>query len=144
MMMTDLPAGTVTLLFTDIEGSTRLLERLRDRYVQVPGAHQQLLLAAFAQHYGHEVGAEGDAFFVAFAKASDAVAAVVAAQQALAAQRWPDGVALRVRMGSPHRRADRGWPGLCRPGRASCDAHLLGWPWWPSPALSVDPRAGQP
>jgi class 3 adenylate cyclase len=97
--MIELPTGTVTLLFTDIEGSTRLLERLGDRYVQVLAVHQELLRAAFSQHHGHEVGTEGDGFFVAFAKASDAVAAAVAAQRALAAQPWPDGVALRIRMG---------------------------------------------
>jgi predicted ATPase/class 3 adenylate cyclase len=97
--MIELPTGTVTLLFTDIEGSTRLLERLGDRYVQVLAVHQELLRAAFGQYHGHEVGTEGDGFFVAFAKASDAVAAAVAAQRALAAQPWPDGVALRIRMG---------------------------------------------
>jgi len=97
--MIELPTGTVTLLFTDIEGSTRLLERLGDRYVQVLAVHQELLRAAFGQYHGHEVGTEGDGFFVAFAKASDAVASAVAAQRALAAQPWPDGVALRIRMG---------------------------------------------
>jgi predicted ATPase/class 3 adenylate cyclase len=97
--MVDLPTGTVTLLFTDIEGSTRLLERLGDRYVQILAAHQELLRAAFDEHHGREVGTEGDAFFVAFAKASDAVAAVVAAQRALAGHSWPDGVVLGVRMG---------------------------------------------
>jgi class 3 adenylate cyclase len=70
--MVDLPTGTVTLLFTDIEGSTRLLEQLGDRYVQMLAAHQELLRAAFDEHHGHEVGTEGDAFFVAFAKASRA------------------------------------------------------------------------
>jgi predicted ATPase/class 3 adenylate cyclase/tetratricopeptide (TPR) repeat protein len=97
--MIDLPTGTVTLLFTDIEGSTRLVERLGNRYVQVLAVHQKLLRAAFGQHHGHEVGTEGNGFFIAFAKASDAVAAAVAAQRALAAQPWPDGVMLRVRMG---------------------------------------------
>ena len=98
-VMIDLPTGTVTLLFTDIEGSTRLVERLGNRYVQVLAVHQELLRAAFDQHHGHEVGTEGDGFFVAFGKASDAVAAAVTAQRALASQPWPDGVMLRVRMG---------------------------------------------
>jgi predicted ATPase/class 3 adenylate cyclase len=97
--MGQLPTGTVTLLFTDIEGSTRLLERLGDRYLEILGEHRRLLRAAFAQHNGYEVGAEGDAFFAAFARASDAVAAAVAGQRALAAHPWPDGVVLQVRMG---------------------------------------------
>jgi predicted ATPase/class 3 adenylate cyclase len=97
--MAQLPSGTVTLLFTDIEGSTRLLERLGDRYLEVLGEHRRLLRAAFAKFAGHEVGTEGDAFFVAFAKASDAVAAAVAGQRALAKHSWPDGVVLQVRMG---------------------------------------------
>jgi predicted ATPase/class 3 adenylate cyclase len=97
--MATLPTGTVTLLFSDIEGSTRLLERLGNRYVEVLTEHRRLLRAAFARFDGREVDTEGDAFFVAFAKASQAVAAAVAGQQALAAHRWPDGVAVRVRMG---------------------------------------------
>ena len=97
--MAELPSGTVTLLFTDMEGSTRLLERLGDRYREVLGEHRRLLRAAFGQFEGREVGSEGDSFFVAFARASDAVAAAAQAQRALAGHRWPDGVALRVRMG---------------------------------------------
>ena len=97
--MAALPTGTVTLLFTDIEGSTRLLERLGDRYVEVLAEHRRLLRAASVRFDGQEVDTEGDALFVAFATASQAVAAAVAGQQALAAHSWPDGVALRVRMG---------------------------------------------
>jgi class 3 adenylate cyclase len=97
--MAELPSGTVTLLFTDIEGSTRLLERLGDGYLEVLGGHRRLLRAAFARFDGREVGTEGDSFFVAFARASDAVAAAAQGQRALAAHRWPDGVVLRVRMG---------------------------------------------
>ena len=96
--MAELPSGTVTLLFTDIESSTRLLERLGAGYVEVLREHRRLLRAAFAQFDGHEVGTEGDSFFVAFARASDAVAAAQG-QRALVAHRWPDGVVLRVRMG---------------------------------------------
>ena len=95
----ELPSGTVTFLFTDIEGSTRLLTRLRGRYAEVLGEHQRLLRAAFDEHDGREVHTEGDAFFVAFARASDAIATVVSAQRSLAAQRWPEGVEVRVRMG---------------------------------------------
>jgi predicted ATPase/class 3 adenylate cyclase len=98
-VMTTLPTGTVTLLFTDVEGSTRLLERLGDSYVELLAEHRRLLRAAFARFDGREVGTEGDAFFVAFAKASQAAAAAVAGQQALAAHRWPDGVTVRARMG---------------------------------------------
>src|SRR3954451_4660038 len=97
--MAELPSGTVTFLFTDIEGSTRLLARLRDRYADVLGEHQRLLRVAFDRHGGHEVGTEGDSLFMAFPRARSAVAAAVAAQRALACQRWPEGVDLRVRMG---------------------------------------------
>ena len=94
------PTGTVTLLFTDIEGSTRLLERLgADRYAQALERHRRLLRHAFDCHGGYEVDCEGDAFFVAFRRAGDAVAAAAEAQQALAAAEWPEGHAVRVRMG---------------------------------------------
>jgi predicted ATPase/class 3 adenylate cyclase len=116
--MAVLPTGTVTLLFTDMEGSTRLLERLGDRYVEVLAEHRRLLRAAFARFDGHEVGTEGDAFFVAFAKASQAVAAAVVGQQALAAHRWPDGMAVRVRMG-----IHTGEPLLVGQGYAGLDVH---------------------
>ena len=94
-----LPRGTVTFLFSDIEGSTRLLARLRDGYADVLGEHHRALRSAFAQHRGHEVHTEGDAFFAAFERATDAIAAAVTAQRTLAAHDWPDGVDLRVRMG---------------------------------------------
>ena len=97
--MAELPSGTVTFLFSDVEGSTRLLTRLRGRYAAVLGEHQRLLRAAFDAHHGREVHAEGDAFFVAFVRASDAIAAAVSAQRALASGRWPEGVDVRVRMG---------------------------------------------
>ena len=97
--MAELPSGTVTFLFSDVEGSTRLLTRLRGRYAEVLGEHQRLLRAAFDEHDGREVHTEGDAFFVAFARASDAIAAAVSAQRSLASQRWPEGVDVRVRIG---------------------------------------------
>jgi predicted ATPase/class 3 adenylate cyclase len=97
--MADLPSGTVTFLFTDIEGSTRLLARLRERYPEVLAEHQRVLRAAFAEHDGREVHTEGDAFFVAFVRAGDAIAAAVSAQRALASRRWPEGLDVRVRMG---------------------------------------------
>src|SRR5919198_4792448 len=97
--MAELPSGTVTFLFTDIEGSTWLLRRLRGRYAGVLAEHQRLLRAAFDEYHGREVHTEGDAFFVAFARASDAIAAAVAGQRALAARAWPEAVEVRVRMG---------------------------------------------
>jgi class 3 adenylate cyclase len=97
--MSKLPAGTVTLVFTDIEGSTRLLQQLGDRYLKLLAEHRRLLRAAFARHGGHEVSTEGDAFFVAFTRARDAVAAAAHAQQALASHLWPEGVRLGVRVG---------------------------------------------
>jgi len=90
----------VTLLFTDVEGSTKLLQRLGvERYAEVLEAHRRLLRAAFSNHVGHEVDTEGDAFFVAFSRAGDAVTAAAEGQQALAAADWPVGAELRVRMG---------------------------------------------
>src|SRR3712207_2262398 len=97
--MPELPGGTVTLLFTDIEGSTQLLRRLGDAYAGVLAEHQRLLREAFAAHGGREVDTQGDAFFVSFARAADAVGAAVDAQRALAAHPWPEGGAVRVRMG---------------------------------------------
>jgi class 3 adenylate cyclase len=98
--VTGLPSGTVTFLFTDIEGSTRILKQLGDRYADVLADHHRLLHGAFARHGGQVVDTQGDAFFVAFARARDAVEGAVAAQRALATHRWPDGAELRVRMGT--------------------------------------------
>src|SRR3954453_10586750 len=95
----ELPSGTVTLLFTDIEGSTRLLKQLRGEYGDVLSAHRQLLRAAFEAHAGREIDTQGAAFFVACARAKDAVAAAVDAQVALDAHAWPGGAQVRVRMG---------------------------------------------
>jgi WD40 repeat protein/class 3 adenylate cyclase len=91
--------GTVTFLFTDVEGSTRLLKQLRERYVQAHAEHQRILREAFAAHGGEEVGTEGDAFFYVFSRARDAAEAAAAAQRALAAHPWPDGSEFRVRIG---------------------------------------------
>ena len=94
-----MPAGSVTLLFSDIEGSTALLSRLGDRYREALSDHRVLLRAEFKAWRGHEISTEGDSFFVAFAAAADAVACCLAAQRALAAHDWPGGDAVRVRMG---------------------------------------------
>ena len=95
--MAVLPQGTVTFLFTDIEGSTRLVRELGPRYRDVLERHQELLRNAFRA--GVEVGTEGDSFFVAFGSATDAVAAAVDSQLALGREAWPDGHRVAVRMG---------------------------------------------
>ena len=87
------------MLFTDIEGSTRLLQRLGERYGQLLADHRRLLREAVAVHDGREVDAVGDAFCVAFDRARSALEAAVDVQRALAAHDWPDGVECRVRMG---------------------------------------------
>jgi len=113
--MHELPTGTVTLLFTDIEGSTRLLHHLGKRYSDVLAECRRLLRAAFHQHHGHEVDTQGDAFFVTFARATDSVMAAVAIQRSLASHSWPDGVAVRVRMGlhtGEPERSTEGYVGL--------------------------------
>src|SRR3970040_89587 len=97
--MPGLPTGTVTFLFTDIEGSTRLLQSLGDRYAEVLAAQRQLLREACQASGGQRVDTQGDAVFVAFPRARDALAAAVAAQQAIAAHPWPEGISVRVRMG---------------------------------------------
>src|ERR671928_1682082 len=92
-MVSGLPTGVVTLLFTDVESSTRLLQELGDGYAEALHEHRRRLRAAFAEHEGVEVDTQGDAFFVAFARASNAVAAAADCQRALA------GGPIRVRMG---------------------------------------------
>ena len=95
----DLPSGTVTFLFTDIEGSTRLLQRLGDRFPLVLEDHRRILRQAFEAEGGLEISTEGDSFFVVFPSAPRAVTAAVSAQRAIAAQRWPDDANVKVRMG---------------------------------------------
>jgi predicted ATPase/class 3 adenylate cyclase len=95
-----LPAGTLTFVFTDIEGSTRLVQELGEaRFEAVLEDHGRLVGGAFDAEGGHRVRMEGDSFFYVFERATAAVAAVVAAQRGLAAHVFPDGVAIRVRMG---------------------------------------------
>ena len=94
-----LPEGIVTFLFSDIQGSTALLQRLGDAYADVLMTHHRLVRACLAAHQGHEVDTEGDAFFVAFASPRAAVAAAVAVQRALQTHPWPHGDPVLVRMG---------------------------------------------
>jgi predicted ATPase/class 3 adenylate cyclase len=97
--VSDLPTGTVTFLFTDIEGATRLLQELGEGYRAVQDLHSEIIRDALDTAGGHEVRTEGDSFFVVFPTAAKAVRAAVAAQRGLAAEAWPHGRPLRVRMG---------------------------------------------
>jgi DNA-binding NarL/FixJ family response regulator/class 3 adenylate cyclase len=97
--MPELPTGTVTFLFSDVEGSTELLRRHRDGYADVMADHELVLRRAFQDAGGHEVNTQGDSFFVAFRRPKDAVTAAVSAQRALARHPWPEGVDMRVRIG---------------------------------------------
>jgi class 3 adenylate cyclase len=127
--MATLPAGTVTFVFTDIEGSTKLLQELGDEgYGQVSGDHRRLVRETFGTHGGTEIDTQGDAFFYSFPRARDAVAAAVDAQRALHDHAWPDGREVRVRMGlhtgEPHV-GEEGYLGLdvVRAARISAAGH---------------------
>src|SRR5512132_2666522 len=110
--MRRLPTGTVTFLFTDIEGSTKLLHELGDRYADVLADHRRVIREAVAANEGVEVDTQGDAFFVAFERAADAVAAAAAAQAKL------DCGPVRVRMG-----LHTGEPLLTEEGYVGMDVH---------------------
>ena len=97
--MPQLPSGTVTFLFTDIEGSTQLLRQIGPHYAEVLAEHQRIVREAAAAHGGHEVDTQGDSFFIAFPRGKDAVGAAVAAQRDLHTHAWPEGVQVKVRMG---------------------------------------------
>jgi class 3 adenylate cyclase len=127
--MSQLPGGTVTFVFTDIEGSTRLLQELGDEaYGQVAGDHRRLVRETFGAHGGTEIDTQGDAFFFSFTRARDAVAAAVDAQRALRDHEWPDPCEVRVRMGlhtgEPHV-GEEGYLGLdvVRAARISAAGH---------------------
>jgi DNA-binding NarL/FixJ family response regulator/class 3 adenylate cyclase len=97
--MPDLPHGKVTLVFTDVEGSTQLVQRLGDGYAQVLADHRSLLRDAVAAGEGYVVDHRGDEFFVVFSDARRAADSIVALQRAFAEHEWPDGIELRVRVG---------------------------------------------
>src|SRR6516225_8850444 len=127
--MSQFPGGTVTFVFTDIEGSTKLLQELGDEvYGQVSGDHRRLVRETFGARGGTEIDTQGDAFFFSFPRARDAVAAAVDAQRALQAHEWPDGRELLVRMGvhtgEPHV-GEEGYLGLdvVRAARISAAGH---------------------
>jgi predicted ATPase/class 3 adenylate cyclase/tetratricopeptide (TPR) repeat protein len=96
---TTLPSGTVTFVFTDIEGSTRLIRDLGDAYADTLDRHREILREAWLRNGGHEIDTEGDAFFVVFDAAAEAIVACAEGQRALAAEAWPSGAPVRVRMG---------------------------------------------
>src|SRR6478735_10569630 len=97
--MSGLPSGTVTFVFSDIEGSTALLKALGDGYGDVLDTHRRLMRSCFSERGGVEIDTQGDAFFFAFPRARDAVAAAVEAQRLHAAEEWPEDRPVRVRMG---------------------------------------------
>ncbi len=98
-MTTQLPTGTVTFLFTDIEASTKLLRELGDRYADVLQEHRQIVRSELEREGGAELGTEGDSFFAVFRSPAAATRAVVGMQRAISGHAWPDGVTVRVRMG---------------------------------------------
>lgn len=114
----DLPEGTVTLLFTDIEDSTDLLKQLKDQYVSLLADQRKVLRDIFIRWNGHEVDTQGDAFFYSFQRATEAVLAVVDAQRAIATHTWPAEVEVRVRMG-----LHTGEPSSWEEGYAGMDVH---------------------
>ncbi len=117
-MIASAPSGLVTLMFTDIEGSTKLLESLREVYALVLEEHRDLLRAAFARHHGYEVDTQGDSFFVAFASAVEAVSCAIETQRDIAAHAWPGNVDLKVRIG-----IHSGQPILAATGYVGVDVH---------------------
>jgi len=116
--MHELSAGTLTLLFTDIEGSPRMHPQLGERYASIPEECRTLLRTVFLQYHGHEVDSQGDAFLVAFSQANGAISAAVAAQYALAAHPWPRDMVVHVRMG-----LHSGEPQLSSKGYVGLDVH---------------------
>ena len=97
--MPELPRGTVTFVFTDIEDSTELLKRLGDAYAEVLTAHRRIVRESFSASDGIEMDTQGDAFFFVFSRAREALTAAVEAQRAHAAATWPEGSTVRVRIG---------------------------------------------
>jgi class 3 adenylate cyclase len=95
----ELPAGTVTFVFTDIEDSTELLKALGDAYRELLSEHRRIVRTAFGEHGGIEIDTQGDAFFFVFQRAREALAGAVEAQREHARADWPGDADVRVRMG---------------------------------------------
>jgi len=112
------PAGTITFLFTDIEGSTRLLDKMGDQYAVILGEHHEILRAAIQRWNGREVDTQGDAFFVTFSRAIDAVQCAAEAQRALAAHSWHQAESIRIRIG-----LHTGEPLIASTGYVGMDVH---------------------
>jgi len=126
--MPQLPSGTVTFVFTDIEGSTRLLQELGDDYADVAREHRRIVRETFGAQGGSEIDTQGDAFFFSFTRARAAVAAAVAVQRALRAHSWPQGKEVRIRIGlhtGEPQLGDEGYLGLdvVRAARISAAGH---------------------
>src|SRR5262245_44327019 len=122
------PSGTVTFLFTDVEGSTRLWQECPDEMSEALARHDEILRAAIDAHEGYVFSTAGDAFAAAFGRAAEAVNAALDAQRALQAEEWPGGVELRVRMGlhtgaAIERGGDYFGPELNRAARVMSAAH---------------------
>lgn len=119
--MAELPTGTVTFLFTDIEGSTRVIQDVGDsRYAQALADHGRILREVFEAGQGYVIETQGDAFLVSFHRARDAVLVAVAGQRALAAHAWPDSAKLQVRMG-----VHSGEPAPAGHGYVGLDVHRV-------------------
>ncbi len=118
--MAELPTGTITFMFTDVEGSTGLVGKLGDAYGDVMSQHRTLLRNAVTGSNGHEIDSRGDEFFAVFQRTRDAVAAAVAAQRDLAAHEWPPGCPVRVRIG-----VHTGEPLLGESGYEGLDVHRV-------------------
>jgi DNA-binding NarL/FixJ family response regulator/class 3 adenylate cyclase len=116
----ELPTGTVTFLFSDVEGSTELVGKLGDAYGDVMAEHRRLLRDAVSAANGHEIDSRGDEFFAAFQRTRDAVAAALAAQRGFAAHDWPPGSAVRIRLG-----IHTGEPLLGESGYEGLDVHRV-------------------
>jgi predicted ATPase/class 3 adenylate cyclase len=116
--MANLPSGTITFLFTDIEGSTRLLQQLGELYATLLAEHDRILHEACETHNGRVINTQGDSFFVVFPRAVDAIDAVVQSQRVLATHPWPNGVSVRVRMG-----LHTGEPQISALGYTGLDVH---------------------